>query len=236
MKALYIVPTRCRPNNARRLVEAFNKTVAHPSDVSLLLAIDLDDPMIDEYMMIYSDYVDSPLDVAIASDDRMRLGPTLNHYAKKYASLYDILGFMGDDHLPETYGWDVALRSVLEASKIGVAYANDGFQGPNLPTAVAMTSNIVRELGYFVPPKLIHLYMDNFWKDIGLRITSLHYLHNVNITHMHPQANKAEWDAQYVEVNSGEMWTHDAAVWDEYCKTALENDVAKLIELKKNLI
>jgi hypothetical protein len=36
---------------------------------------------------------------------------------------------------------------------------------------------------------------------------------------MHPHAGKGDWDAGYDEVNSGEMYSHDGAVFREFLAT-----------------
>ncbi|NCV65265.1 MAG: hypothetical protein EBW16_03430 [Burkholderiaceae bacterium] len=54
----------------------------------------------------------------------------------------------------------------------------DLFQGQNLATAVMMSTNIIKALGFMAPPKLIHLYMDNFWMAIGNILDCIDYHHD----------------------------------------------------------
>jgi radical SAM superfamily enzyme YgiQ (UPF0313 family) len=100
-----------------------------------------------------------------------------------------------------------------------VAYGNDLLQSENLPTAVMLSKAIVSALGGMVPPKLRHLYLDNFWKRLGEDLGNLVYVPQVIIEHCHPLAGKAEWDEGYRLVNAREMYSFDALVYDNYIKS-----------------
>lgn len=158
----------------------------------------------------------------------MRLGPTLNRYAALALAIQaeqdddgnvPVIGFMGDDHLPRTAKWDLAIqRAANHCQGRAVIYGNDLVQGQNLPTAVAITTDIIKKLGYFCPPDMIHLYLDNAWSDIGRATGSFIYLPNVIIEHCHPHAGKGvAWDDRYAEVNGQEMYTLDAAAYAAWC-------------------
>jgi len=150
---------------------------------------------------------------------------TLNAAAVEYADQYRYIGFMGDDHRPRTFGWDE--RIVEELNYSHVVYGNDLLQGESLPTAVFMRSEIVQKLGYMAPPELIHLYLDNFWLELG-RATSMRYLGDVTIEHLHPYAGKAEWDASYLEVNDQALYEHDRLAFENYMATRFQEDLEKL--------
>ena len=102
-------------------------------------------------------------------------------------------------------------------------------QGKQLATAVMISSNIVEILGYMAPPKLIHLYMDNFWMSLGKALNCLTYVPEAVIEHMHYVAGKSEKDEQYAEVNSSEMYKKDQDTFVEYVKNDLKPDLEKLI-------
>jgi hypothetical protein len=136
---------------------------------------------------------------------------------------------MGDDHRPRTHDWDERLIDVLLQQGVGVAYGNDLLQREAMPTAVAMTANIPRTLGYMSPPNLRHLCVDLVWKDWGTGIDRLTYFDDVIIEHMHPAAAKAPMDERYAVVNSAEVMTYDADVYYDYRDNGgLKADVEKL--------
>lgn len=183
----------------------------------LLIALDEDDPTLQEYQHRMAGVHDP--DFSIEVRPRMRLGGTLNYWANEKAKDQDIIGFCGDDHLFVTQGWDTRIKSAMDSmGGTGVVYGNDLIQGPNLPTAVAISSNIIETLGYMVPPGMVHLWIDNAWKLMGESIERLRYLPDVIIEHVHPAAGKAEWDAGYVEVNSGAVWDADEKAYKTWAE------------------
>jgi hypothetical protein len=211
MSMIYLVPSRGRPHNAVKLIESWEatRTFAH-----LCIALDADDPTLTKYPA-----TGLPPWVHVYVGPRKRLGPTLNHLAIGRCSEYATVGFMGDDHRPETAAWDAKLLSALTGSDgrpSGIAYGNDLIQGANLPTAVLMSCDIVNALGYMVPPTLVHLFLDNFWRDLGVATRTLTYVRDVVIEHAHPIAGRAEWDEGYRENNSGETWNRDEAAYKQY--------------------
>jgi hypothetical protein len=221
---LVIVPSRGRPDNITALIEAWKQTRKY---AELLVVVDDDDETLDRYEMVMET---APTWARLEVTPRKRLGPTLNEYAVKNAVAYDILGFMGDDHRPRTEHWDQRFAaSIAQMGGVGMAYGNDLIQGANLPTAVWMSSCIVETLGFMVPPGIVHLFADNFWKSFGERLQRLAYVHDVVIEHSHPIAGKAEWDPTYVECNAGSVWENDERVYLAYLEQRLQADAEKVI-------
>ena len=142
------------------------------------------------------------------------------------------IGFMGDDHRPRTVGWDTAYLEALRELGSGIVYGNDLLQGERIPTQVAMTTDIVRELGFMAPPVLKHLYVDNFWRDLGTAAGCLRYLSNVVVEHMHPIAGKAPWDDGYARVNAPTMYSGDANAYAKWAAMDLAAAVEKVRALR----
>lgn len=216
MKNLLIVPTRSRPHKAIEFYEAFKEYTS--SDTTLCFAIDDDD--------------DSGYDQSLFPDavwevnERLRLGGTLNLVANKYCNDYDYLSFMGDDHRVRTSNWDRILTS--DPIENLIAYGNDLIQGINLPTAVLMDSNIVKKLGHMSPPPLKHLYLDNYWLDLGQVLKSIRYYDDVIIEHMHYSVGKSDEDALYKELNSAHQFDQDQSAWIDYRNNDFLSDLVKL--------
>jgi hypothetical protein len=147
------------------------------------------------------------------------------------------VGFMGDDHLPRTVGWDTAYLEALRGMGTGFVYGNDLFQGEAIATQVAMTTDIPLALGYMCPPEFDHLCVDVVWQDWGKAIDKLEYLGEVVVEHMHYLAGKAKVDEGYGAVNNSTVSGHDIAAYNHYNSPEgnFERDVAllkKLIEPK----
>ncbi len=211
-----IVPTRSRPQNVAKVVEAWHKTDAF-AHADLLFVADRDDPAAMEYQSAFREAVLSAQAqlTNLWLNERMPLVPKLNKVAPVLATRdYFAIGFAGDDHLPRTHGWAARYLATLAAMETGIVYGDDGYQGERLATQWAMTSDIVRALGRMVPAPVEHLYCDNSIMDLGRALSQsgpshLRYLPDVLIEHMHPAARKAHTDDQYAKVNSAQQYRRD---------------------------
>lgn len=221
-----IVPTRGRPQNAVDLWTCW-RTVTSPRSAIFFVVDDND-----EHRNLYASAISSMsgafmIEVLNATGDGM-VG-ALNAAARRLWSEYRYLGFMGDDHRPRTHDWDERLIEAFLKQETGVVYGNDLLQREAMPTAVVMTSDIPRALGYMAPPQFRHLCVDLVWKDWGERIDRLTYLDDVIIEHVHPAAAKAPTDARYEAVNAPEVMAHDGAAYYNYRDNGgLAADVEKL--------
>ena len=236
-----VVPTRGRPQNITRLLATWHETGA---TAQLVVALDDDDPQLDAYLEALDDDI-RLREVHVVTGTRLRMNGTLNAVAVQLldrvleppvgtpARLPDVIGFMGDDHLPRTHGWDQLVEDALDDLGVGLVYGDDLIQRQNLPTAVFMSAPIVRALGYMAPPVLKHLFLDNYWRDLGLASGRLRYLPSVVIEHLHPIAGKAEHDETYAQANASETWTHDEAAYAAFVADGgLLRDAATIGDLR----
>ena len=213
---LVIIPARGRPDKAKFAFHEL-KRLSKISD----FMIGLDDDDADNYPEIEG--------VIREVNPRLKMNGTLNLLATKHADKYETITFMGDDHVVRTEGWDEMLYKTIKDRGFGIAYGNDLFQGENLPTQVMISTNIIKELGFMAPPTLIHLFMDNFWKVFGQVLGCLDYRGDVIIEHMHYMAGKSQSDAQYLEVNSSEVSSHDAVAFKHYAENQLKEDAIRVL-------
>jgi hypothetical protein len=225
-----IVPSRGRPQNVAALLTSWAETANGSADLAIVL--DEDDPARPEYFsQLDKDVVAAVLPRWVVMTRRLRLGGTLNEVALTHGRDYQMVGFLGDDHRPRSLGWDARLVAALRELGTGMVYGDDLFQRQNLPTQIAMTSDIVQALGYMVPGGLVHLYIDNAWAELGNAIGRLRYLPDVVIEHLHPSAGKAAMDASYEETNSQQQFDADKHRFEDWKRFSLDADVAKLREL-----
>lgn len=219
-----MVPSRGRPAAVADLLKAWRETSAGVAD--LLVVVDDDDPELPGYRQL-------SVDLRVHESAGTRgIVPVLNAAAVDLAQRYRKVGFMGDDHRPRTAAWDRDVADVLDDLGTGIVYGNDLLRGEALPTAVAMTSDIVRALGYMAPPSLQHLFVDNIWADWGRALDRLRYLPDVVIEHLHPAIGKGDWDDLYRELNADAAYTRDRAAYDDYHSSGwFAGDVAKLRKL-----
>jgi hypothetical protein len=196
-----------------------------------VLAVDEDDPDAQQYGALaggfvsvgYCDNVESTMVYALNQTAASELRLDRPPFA---------LGFMGDDHRPRTIGWDAAYLAALRELGTGIVYGDDLLQGEQLPTQCAMTADIAATLGYMCPPSLRHMYVDNFWKDLGKAVGCLQYLPDVTVEHMHPVAGKADWDEGHKRVNDQSVYAADARTYHAYRESSSAADVAKIRALR----
>ena len=212
---LVILPTRSRPENAERCINALKE-----HSVMSDFCIAIDDDQADLYPRLDG--------VIYEVNPRLRMNGTLNLVANKYVDKYKTIYFLGDDHLVRTPNWDEYLAGAIATKGYGLAYGNDLLQGISLATAVMMSTNIIKAVGYMAPPKLVHLFMDNYWMSLGRKLGTLWYFDKVIIEHIHPVAGKVDWDEQYMEANSTEVSEGDRDEFLRYIKEDFDNEYAKI--------
>jgi hypothetical protein len=231
---IVIVPSRERPDAVHPLAEAFKATCT--ADTVLLLVVDASDPTLDAYKAAVELEQAGGRAVGYGTGPSTSMVEALNGAAwmlvdERTKRPPYAIGFMGDDHCPRSVGWDAAYLEALRELGTGLVYGNDLLQGERIPTQVAMTADIVRALGYMAPPVLTHLYVDDYWKALGVQGGCLRYLPDVIIEHRHPFAGKAAMDAGYERVNDAGMYERDAAAYAAYAGQLAE-DVTKVRALR----
>lgn len=227
---IVIVPSRNRPLNVADLIEAWKTTQA---TAQLFIAVNNDDESIESYhKLLYEDAPDNVRWLRVPNGSTMV--SALNYVAPRCAAKQDIVGFMGDDHRPRTVGWDETVRRIMRDYGPSVVYGDDRLQGANLPTHVFLPAEFVVRRRHMAPATLTHLYVDNYWLELGRRAGALHYAPEIVIEHMHPVAGKADWDEGYKRVNAGQLYHDDSIAYQEYAGgEAMRHDVEVLDELRE---
>lgn len=220
-----VVPTRGRPENMLRLARAFAETCT--AGTQLYFVMDQGDPAALQFEKMYQVATAYSPRTHIAQFQNSGMVDALNNGARHIRTKY--IGFMGDDHLPRTVGWDQRYIESLDNGNV-IVWGDDLLQGENFPTQVAMPTKVVDALGWMAPPQFHHLCIDLVWKDWGLA-TSYEYLPDVIVEHLHPANGKATLDEGYLRVNSIEVCSSDSAKYYDYRDNGgLATDVAKLKE------
>jgi len=183
MTLAILLPSRGRPDNLKRFLQAVEATA---EDSFVFVRLDDDDPQIEQYKEMLRT---TPLEnYHVTQGERIGMAPSVNQCAAFAVQMgYDHVGMFGDDVLPTTPGWDVALMNGL-GGRLGVAYGDDGLRqmhAPDLPTHYVTQAEVYIRLGYLAPPGMKHLFQDDVMREIG------RYLHNlvfvpVDIKHLHP--------------------------------------------------
>jgi hypothetical protein len=218
MKEMVIlVPSRNRPQNIADLIVALDET---ETEADLMVIVDDSEPQMDAYLEL-------DCDIFMVAKDGRGMAKPLNATANHFRNKYHHFAFLGDDHRPRTKNWDLIFIEALHEMGTGLVYGDDLIQGENLATAICMTGDIVRALRGMVPPKMIHLYLDNFWMKLGKDLDKLKYIPEVILEHMHPIAGKAQMDQGYVDVNAPDVYSADLAAFTDYIES---REYQKLVE------
>lgn len=217
-----IVPTRGRPESAMRLQLVFDK-----SEVArVIFVVDDNDPARAQYEALGVDVLIAPPGGRPGIVDPLNWA--FHEVMERLSPPY--VAFLGDDHLPQG-SWDVEIIETLRQPGPQVCYGNDLLMGERIPTAVFMTSDIPRRLGYMVPPALNHLFADDTWAAWGKGIDRLTYLPDTIVEHLHFLNGKAPNDATYDHCN-GPATRLDGPIWAHYRDNGgLAADIKKLKEL-----
>lgn len=182
--AVFIVPTVA----ARRpRLEAFLAAYDDTAEASqLLIAVDTEDHGTWDGLKL-------PHGAHMAAAPRMDLGPKVNHWAMRHAGDWDHVGFLADDCIPETPGWDLMLLEALDG-RPGIAYPQSGRNA--LPEHWLMSSSVLRALGWAFQPGLKHYYADVVLSEIGSMAGCL-YPAGCMVRHEHHDRAAVEHDQTY---------------------------------------
>lgn len=230
---LVIVPTRGRPGNARRVLEAWDATGAW-ADAALVFAGDADDPQIGGYRRLADERRDDHRYWWLTELPAWEpMVSKLNKVATREARNFWALGFAGDDHLPRTPGWARSYLDALRELGTGIVFGNDLLQGERLPTQWAMTADIVTALGRMVPAPVEHLDSDSSIHALGRAAGCIRYLSDVVVEHVHPAAGKAPEDDQYRHWNRPIQVKKDRRAYDLWRSAQLAKDATQVRALRE---
>jgi hypothetical protein len=175
-----LVPSRGRPASVARLIEACAKTCR--TSYVLHFGFDDDDPQVAGAAKWAS-----PI-CQVSVGPRKGLAAWTNHLAQYWLGAKpppSYLASIGDDHLPETPGWDERLITELEHIGGGFAYPND-LRRVDIPEAVLLSTGIVEALGWMCQPDLHHWNVDVVWGELGRAAGRLVFCRDVIVRHLNP--------------------------------------------------
>lgn len=185
---MWILPTRSRPHNLQRLLQAYIDTGA---TTPIWVRIDDDDPMSGAYIVNHPNW-----SVTIG-----KRKPLSEIYAEAFDRFRNALwfGFIADDVVPLTPLWDQKLIAV--ASNDGMAVPSGGHKDYAGAPHFALGGDLVRSIGWLALPGLDRLYLDQVWNDIAEAKGVLRRVPEVQLVHMHFSNGKALMDKTYRKAN-----------------------------------
>ena len=212
-----LVPSRGRPQNVARLVEACGKTCR--ANTVLVFGFDDNDPC-------KAANIDAAGDALVSTGTRAGLGKWTNRLIVPYLLSDDpppYLASIGDDMVPVTDGWDEQLIGGIERMGGGFAYPNDR-RRHDVPEAVVISTPIVRALGWMCPPGIDHWYLDNVWRDLAVGAGCLLYCGDVIVEHRHPNVTGLPGDATYND--AAQSFDSDLAAYQRWRMRNMSRDIS----------
>ncbi len=208
------IPTRHRRERLEECIKSFQETTL--GDVDLYFVVDDDD----------EDYEDLDLNTVIYVE-RGTLVTAINEAAVQLAGKYDALFLGADDLVFQTPGWDLLLMGTLkEMGGTGYVYPDDR-RRYDVPEHPLISTDIVKELGWFAEPGLAHFYVDNVWAELGKRLSLIRFCPRAVIEHRHWQTADVPRDETYKTAEDTHGGT-DAAEYEAWRKTRMSEQVARL--------
>jgi hypothetical protein len=207
-----LVPSRGRPENLKRLIDAVHATGA--ADTHVIAGIDYDDPRFTDYMALKDSI--GPGD-AIYSDERMNLVQWTNRLAEMTAGEYRFYASLGDDMVPRTKGWDTKLTGAIDEhfGGTGITYPWDGVRD-DIPEAYVLSADIPDRLGWVMLPALTHWYNDNVIADLGHEAGCIRQLRGVIVEHLNVGLGRAPVDP--TAVDAGQRIQEDQATYEAWAR------------------
>lgn len=133
---------------------------------------------------------------------------------------------LNDDHIIKTKNWDQILSKHIDGTNF--ISCNDGWMSPYKAAGATMFSvKLLEELDLPIyPPKMKHLFIDDFWEAIGRGNGIWEIDHSVLIEHHNQLRTPTERDSTFYEVygrnqdlTQSELWKHDEQVYKDFMRT-----------------
>jgi len=179
---MWVLPSFDRPVGLQDVAQIAGK-------VPILIRLHEGDPQLEEYLAVTWP---TPWNVVVGP--QLRLAPTLNWAFEAYPD-EPFYALMADDVHPLTAGWNEKLEEAAGSSFL--AYPDDGFHHQNLCPHHCIGGDLMRAVGWWALPDLIHSFLDTAWFEIGRITNRLKYLPDVLLEHRHPIFGKGEMDDTY---------------------------------------
>lgn len=223
----WMCPTFQRPHRLKELAETW---VEMAEDIPLYVRIWKHDQYKEKY------YETSwPEEFHLYESEAEWAGDALRDYFVSFPS-EPFYGFIGDDVLLKTPDGVAAL--INEAQDFFIAYPNDRIQRHHLCTHFCLGGELVRTVGYLVPPGIRHHYMDNIWMTIGLNTGLLRYRPDIIFSHAHFLRGR-EYDDTYEKVYlpdgsmKPEAESYGKTIFDLWMKKRAQEDI---ISVRRRLL
>lgn len=200
----FYLPSRNRPKSLARFFEAYHATGAIAPGA---VVINMDDWLVNQ--SVYANlYLPANWEIALAEADSMCGAMRFCWPSMKELAW---VGWVDDDYLPETPGWDVKMVGALNGHNF--VSTNDCWQAKSdvhvgrMCGAWAFSGDLLRTVGYLVPDGFKKSYVDDVWETIGKATGTWTPRMDILIRHLHPMKTGGDDDETNAQV--GKHWISD---------------------------
>lgn len=206
-RGLWLLPTRRRPEAVASFFASALNTGMQGGGLILVNEIEMEE-MKDVYLAI-----DIPDNWAWwTTKGEGYAAKVQEFFADDVSTDLQWIGVLADDLVPETHGWEGRMISL--SSGYNIVAANDGFQAPKRANgALLYSANLIRAVGYFSPPGMAHLFVDDLWETLGADTGCITWAMDVMVRHRHASVTGA-MDSTVEKVKS--FWPNDEGVFREW--------------------
>lgn len=228
---MWFLVTRARPDACEGFITACSKT-SLPQNVAVLVDDDKENyksvKWPDSWKIHYSP---GHLELVQATNYLLSLYPGEPFY-----------GFLGDYCRPKTSGWDE--RLVEAAGDWNIAHTRnnwtngfrpDGSGKTRIGGAICFGGDLIRELGWVWYPKMVHLFIDCIYEELGERLGLLRYLDDVVVEVDRPETTGRKRDKNHERMYKGKRFFHaDRSAFNDWMCDEFEETVRR-IQSKENV-
>lgn len=233
-KGLWLVPTRGRVHTKLpRFIEALKASGTSTHIRFLLDATDFDTNRI-SYAKVFEECREpwsfNWSSAASAAERTNEMVLAIFHPSGALASPHiEWIGWLGDDAVPETPGWDVKLIERLNGHN--VVSSADGVETDRLAGAIAFSADLLRTVGYMFVPGSQHYYVDDMWETLGRLTQCWQRVPDVMVRHRNPMF-EGHGDATTALVKT--YWANDERAYARWKRDDMQGAAQRIADLMKS--
>ncbi len=135
-------------------------------------------------------------------------------------------GWLVDDLICETQGWDQTLISALNGKNFVSAW--DGGQKPERMCVPVFSKALLEAVGYIYPPGFFHTYLDDVWEHLGRSTGCWQMVPEVKLTHHHGFTAEGWKPSDETEKISYSRMAEDKLAFERWKKYVASGTVARI--------
>lgn len=212
MNGVWILPTRGRIDNLRRFLTSARETA---TDTPGWVLVNRDElrrkrAQYDQAMKL------APPGWSIKPVTAKCYGDALRYIWKDIKDM-DWVGLVSDDLVPVSSKWDVQLLSGIGGWNF--ISTNDGWQANadimkgRMHGATVWSGNLLRAVGWLMPPDLRHIFHDDVWETLGRETGCWSVRMDIMVKHLHEALQGIRGPTMDP---TSDLWRHDQTIYETW--------------------